>query len=194
MFSKRSLFALFSLLAGVTFTSWYSVNSTLEATVKPYQHVSILGQMEQGTIQQMSITGVPLYQVQVQQGTQYSNEKAIMHHIHATYYEQPNTIPWQAYSDMGHYNRKDNTLFLTGNVRLTREKTAAQPTLHFQTQKLTLLLAKKVAKTQSQVTFSEANSLNKTTASGMIANMNTGTVHLLHHVKSIYDPILFKNP
>jgi len=150
---------------------------------------NILGEATGLTIHQFNNRGIIHYIGTAEKGIRYTNENTALTDIALTVFNQNRTVPpWHLKADHALVLNQNQQINLNGHVVIIRNKHQHARAIQLQTAKLQLYTNTHIAKSDQKVWISEPHTQNVTSATGMVANWQALTAHLLTKVVSIYDP------
>ena len=195
---QRRLILLSALLLAIIAggIQWYdrSVSPAHETTTEQRQLApeSIVSDFSQTTFAE---SGARQYHLSAERVTHFSRQAAAeMTRPDILFYrnqssagkdQEPAAIDWQASAASGIILEDQDTLTLTGSVRVTKPL-AGEQTLNFDTESLTIKPKAEEASTADPVTVTQA--LHVTRATGLHIDIAAGKVELLSQVRSQYVP------
>jgi LPS export ABC transporter protein LptC len=187
MVTRQGIFSSLILFAGVLFSTWIAIKSTVFESANQNPHL-VVGIGHDLTDRQMSKEGALKSITIAQKMLHYADGSSDFFVIHGTYFNltQPLNPPWKISGKLGFAVNDNQLLTLKDQVQVTRATTANLPALALDTSLLHYDREKNMIYTDQFVVLKEPELGNITTAIGLNAYLNENEVKLLDDIHTIY--------
>ena len=187
MITRQGVFSSLILFAGVLFSTWVAIKSTIFQSPNANPKL-VLGIGHGLTDWQMSKEGLLQSLTRAQKMLHYADGTSDFFFVRGTYFnlEKPIDPPWHISADFGFALEDNKLLRLEKNVLITREKTSNSAALEASTTLLNYDRSTNIIYTNQFVTLKEPEIGNQTTAIGLRAYLNSSDVKLLKNIHTIY--------
>ncbi|NCX94540.1 MAG: LPS export ABC transporter periplasmic protein LptC [Gammaproteobacteria bacterium] len=195
MLSRASIAWAAVLLGLVSVTSWFVLKGAMfsKQDNNPMLTTGIAKNIQNW---QMDKTGRLESVESAKSLVHYSGGLSVLTQVKGTYFDlkNPDYPPWNITGDYAYGLPGDNQVDLYGHVIVWRDQKGSIDPVRLDTSKLSYFRDRNFVTTDREVQFTEPETGNRSTATGMNVEINSSKVELLKRVRTLYIPPAVKNP